>query len=77
MVQTTSQVVLSAFWNSKGVIHNEYLEIGITINSIHYIIETLKSLKKRINRVEPNLTQLLLHHDNTKPHCSRAKMEAI
>jgi len=30
-----------------------------------------------MKRVRPNLTQLLLHHDNVRPHCSHATMTAI
>ncbi|CAI6357430.1 unnamed protein product [Macrosiphum euphorbiae] len=73
---SAGKVMLTVFWDSKGLIHTEYLEKGSTINSIRYI-ETLKRLKKRIKRVRPNLTQLLLHHDNARPHCSRATMTAI
>lgn len=61
------KVMLTVFCDSKDVIHTEYSEKGSTINSIRYI-ETLKRLKKRIMRVRPNLTQLLLHHYNARPH---------
>lgn len=43
---SAGKVMLTVFWDSKGVIHTEYLEKGSTINSILYI-ETLKKLKKK------------------------------
>lgn len=70
------KVILTVFWDSKGVVHTDYLEKGTTINSVRYI-ETLKRLKKRIKRVRPNYTQLLLQHDNARPHCSHAKWKPL
>ncbi|KAE9532148.1 hypothetical protein AGLY_010350 [Aphis glycines] len=40
-------------------------------------VQTLKSLKKRIKYIRPDLTQLLLHHDNARPYRSHVTIEAI
>lgn len=42
--------MLTIFWDSKGVIHIEYLEKGTTINSLHYL-ETLGKYQK--NKTSP------------------------
>jgi histone-lysine N-methyltransferase SETMAR len=48
------------------------------INSDVYV-ETLKKLKKRFRRVRPHkdVTKVLLHHDNVRPHTSLHTREAI
>lgn len=61
--------MLTVFWDSKGIVHHEYMEKGSTINSISYC-NTLSKLKARIQRVRPEYKQFLLHHDNARPYCS-------
>jgi histone-lysine N-methyltransferase SETMAR len=48
------------------------------INSDIYV-KTLKKLKKRFQRVRPHkdVTKVLLHHDNARPHTSLHTREAI
>jgi histone-lysine N-methyltransferase SETMAR len=49
-----------------------------TIDSDVYV-ETLKKLKKRFRRVRPykDVTKVLLHHDNARPHTGLLTREAI
>lgn len=74
--KSTKKVMLSVFWDSKGVVLQEYLPKGTTINLERYI-ETLKKLKKRLKRVRPHHPVYLLQHDNARPHTSNATNEAI
>jgi hypothetical protein len=54
----------------------DFLEIGTTINSEHYIdIVTLKPLKQRLRWVWKHKKNILLQHDNAGPHTSRTTME--
>jgi transposase len=51
---------------------------GQNINSDLYI-QTLKNLQKRLRRVRPhkNVAEILLQHDNARPHPSLKTREAI
>ena len=68
----------TVFWDSQGVILVDFLPKGETINSEVYI-ETFRKLKAKIRRVPPNLdmANVLLQHDNARPHTSIRTMEAI
>jgi len=79
MEKSARKIMLTVFWDSKGIVHHEYVEKGSTINSISYC-DTLSKLKARIRRVRPEYKRFLLHHDNARPHCSRqtnAKIERL
>ena len=56
----------------------DFLPKGETINSEVYS-GTLRKLKAKIRRVRPNLdmANVLLQHDNARPHTSIRTMEAI
>ncbi len=74
--KSTRKMMLSVFWDSEGVILQEYLPKGTTINSERYI-QTLKNLKKRLKRIRRDRSVYLLQHDNARPHTSNATIEAI
>ena len=61
--RSSNKLMLSVFWDARGVIHSENAPKGSTINSARYV-ETLKRLKKRVRRVRPDTRQLILQHDN-------------
>ena len=75
---STGKIMATVFWNSQGVILVDFLLKGETINSEVYI-ETLRKLKAKIRCVRPNLdmANVLLQHDNARPHTSIRTMEAI
>lgn len=75
-IPSAQKVMLTIFWDARGVIHREYLSKGMTVNSGRYC-ETLRSLKSRIRRIRPERTEFLLHHDNARPHCSKETMSTI
>ena len=67
---SAGKIMATVFW--------DFLPKGETINSEVYI-ETLRKLKAKIRRVRPNLdmANVLLQHDNARPHTSIRTMEAI
>ena len=76
--QSAGKVMVTAFWDSVGVILVDFMSKEATINSDVYI-NTLKKLKARIRRVRPALemSMVLLQHDNTRPHISLKTSEVI
>ena len=66
---------VDCFWNSERVVLADFLEKETTINSQRYI-ETLTTLKRRIERIGIN-NETLLQHDNARPHTSAATRDAI
>ena len=72
---SAGKVMCTIFWDRKGVILQDFLEPGQTINSDRYIM-TLTKLKARISRVRPKKkTTFLVQHDNARPHTSFKTME--
>jgi histone-lysine N-methyltransferase SETMAR len=72
------KIMATVFWDCEGVILIEVLPSGQTINSDVYV-ETVKKLKKHFWRVRSHkdVTKVLLHHDNARPHTSLCTREAI
>lgn len=75
---SAGKVMITVFWDIEGVILVDVMPRGETINSQAYI-KTLKKLNQRFRRVRPhkNPADLLLLHDNARPHTSLATREAI
>ena len=77
--QTTSKadihqkkVLLSVWWDYKGIIYFELLPPNRTINSDVYI-EQLTKLNNAVEEKRPELTNrkgVVFHHDNARPHTS-------
>ncbi|KAG6800714.1 Ammar1 transposase [Apis mellifera caucasica] len=77
--QTTSKagihrkkVLLSVWWDCKGIIYFELLPSNRTINSVVYI-EQLTKLNNAVEEKRPELTNrkgVVFHHDNARPHTS-------
>jgi len=72
---SAGKVMLTVFWNLERVVLADFLEKETTINFQCYV-ETLTALKRRIKRVGKR-NETLLQHDNTRPHTSAAKRDAI
>ncbi|KAG6802176.1 Ammar1 transposase [Apis mellifera caucasica] len=77
--QTTSKagihqkkVLLSVWWDYKGIVYFELLPPNRTINSVVYI-EQLTKLNNAVEEKRPELTNrknVVFHHDNARPHTS-------
>jgi hypothetical protein len=66
------------FFYAEGVILVHIMPRGQPINSDLYI-QTLKNLQKYLRRVRPhkNVAEILLQHDNERPHTSLKTQEAV
>jgi histone-lysine N-methyltransferase SETMAR len=62
----SKKVILTIFWDARGVLYTEFLTKGSTVNSIRYCA-TLQSLKQGLKQTQ----------DNTRPHCSAQTQDAM
>jgi len=74
-VQSAKKVMLTIFWDARGVLYTEFLTKGSTMNFDRYC-ETLQSLKQHIRRIRPERNMFLLHQNNARPHCSAQTQDA-
>ena len=73
------KVMLSIWWDSKGVIFRELLPDHATINSSLYCTQ-LEKMVLAHQSLRPKGSKLLLLHDNARPHTSlmtRQKLQAL
>ncbi|GBO34554.1 hypothetical protein AVEN_265385-1 [Araneus ventricosus] len=71
LTKSRIKALLLAFFDSKGLIHHEFVPAGFTIVNAESYEGVLKRLLQRIWRVRPQLYQSglwKLLHDNTRPH---------
>ena len=69
---SSKEVLLSVWWDYKGIVYFELLPPNRTINSVVYI-EQLTKLNNAIEEKRPELTNrkgVVFHHDNARPHTS-------
>jgi hypothetical protein len=71
-------VMITIFWDTDGVILVDVMARGETISSNAYI-KTLQELKELYRRVRPNRNprDILIQHDNVRPHTSLETQETI
>lgn len=73
------KVLLSVWWDFKGIVHYELLPRNQTINSEKYSSQ-LADLKAAIDAKRPELAKrmgVVLHHDNARPHVSLIVRQVI
>ena len=78
VIASARKVLLTIFWDMKGVVHMELLKQGHTVNSEKYI-STLRTLKARLRRVRSGRDSIL-QHDIARPHSvhtSRQTQDAL
>lgn len=66
------KVLLTVFFDCRGVVHSEFLPPGQTVNKEYYV-SVLKRLRENIRRKRPELwrdNSWFLHHDNAPAHTS-------
>ena len=66
------KVMLTVFFDYRGVVHFEYLPTGQTVNSQYYL-GVMRRLRDAVRRKRPELwadNSWLLHHDNAPSHTS-------
>jgi histone-lysine N-methyltransferase SETMAR len=71
-VRSNVKVMLTVFFDQKGVVHHEYAPQGQTITKEYYV-QVLTRLRDAVRRKRPLLHAAgdwLLHHDNAPAHAS-------
>lgn len=66
------KVLLTVFFDYRGVVHQEFLPIGQTVNKEYYL-GVKRRLRESVKRKRPDLWQnntWFLHHDNAPAHTS-------
>ncbi|GFW05026.1 uncharacterized protein TNCV_598201 [Trichonephila clavipes] len=62
------KAMLIVFFDMNCAVHSEFVPEGQTVNGTFYV-EVLKRLKRRVNRVRPEISaNWKLHHDNAPFH---------
>ncbi|UYV84344.1 hypothetical protein LAZ67_X001901, partial [Cordylochernes scorpioides] len=71
-VRSNVKVLLTVFFDCRGVVHHEFLPQGITVNKEYYL-QVMRNLREAILQKRPDLWKnknWLLHHDNAPAHTS-------
>ena len=76
--RSTKKIMVTVFWNAKGVIHIDYLQSQKTITGEYYA-GLLHHLPRSIKEKRRGLISagVLLLHDNASPHTSRLAKAAL
>ncbi|KAL4156013.1 hypothetical protein QTP88_000048 [Uroleucon formosanum] len=63
-----ARTMMICFFDSKGIVHKEFVPPGQTVNQ-HFYLKVLDRLRKRVIRVRPEIAKTwILHHDNAPCH---------
>ncbi|UYV60871.1 hypothetical protein LAZ67_1002648 [Cordylochernes scorpioides] len=71
-VRSNVKVLLTVFFDCRGVVHHEFLPQGRTVNKEYYL-QVMRNLREEIRQKRPDLWKnknWLLHHDNAPAHTS-------
>ncbi|UYV72969.1 AGL [Cordylochernes scorpioides] len=71
-VRSNVKVLLTVFFNCRGVVHHEFLPQGRTVNKEYYL-QVMRNLREANRQKHPDLWKnknWLLHHDNAPAHTS-------
>jgi len=74
-VPSAAKVLGRVFWDAEGLILAEFLEPGQTITAALYV-QTLHKLRRALRDKRPGQNIIILH-DNSRPHAARLTSEAI
>ena len=73
------KVLLSVWWDWKGIIYYELLPNNETINADKYCHQ-LDELKDAVHKKRPELANrkgVIFHHDNARPHVAKSVLQKI
>lgn len=70
------KVMLSVFWDFKGIIWYELLPSGTTINANIYSSQ-LQKLAEQVRSKRREKSKVLLLHDNARPHVAKSTREKL
>ena len=71
-VRSTVKVLLTVFFDYRGVVHQEFLPQRRTVNKEYYL-ETMRRWREATRKKRPELSKnnsWILHHDNAPAHSS-------
>ncbi|UYV75234.1 hypothetical protein LAZ67_12003040 [Cordylochernes scorpioides] len=71
-VRSNVKVLLTVFFDCRGMVHHEFLPQGRTVNKEYYL-QVMRNLREAIRQKRPDLWKnknWLLHHDNAPAHTS-------
>ncbi|UYV61783.1 hypothetical protein LAZ67_1006524 [Cordylochernes scorpioides] len=71
-VRSNVEVLLTVFFDCRGVVHHEFLPQGRKVNKEYYL-QVMRNLREAIRQKRPDLWKnknWLLHHDNAPAHTS-------
>ena len=70
MSKSRIKSMLIVLFDSKGIVHREFLPLGQTVNAAFYV-EVLQRLRNRVAHVRPEITdEWILQHANAPSHSS-------
>lgn len=77
--QSAGKVMLTLFWDAKGVILEHYMDKGVTVTSHSYSDMLQNHLRPAIRSKQQGLltSGVLLQHDNTQPHTASSTVQTI
>ena len=73
------KIMLSVWWDIKGILHYEFLETNETIDSLIYSQQLITLNDKLFKMMSAlfNKKKIFLLHDNSKPHVSKNVSKTI
>jgi len=78
-VQIKIQNIVAEFFDSRGIVHYEFVPTGQTVNQVYYL-EVLENLRKKVRRKRPEIftnNSWILHHDNATAHTALSVREFL
>ncbi|XP_043258954.1 histone-lysine N-methyltransferase SETMAR-like [Colletes gigas] len=73
------KILLCVWWDCQGIIHHELLKSNLTITADRYV-QQLQRVQEKLNEKRPvlvNRKDVILLHDNARPHTARVTQEKI
>jgi histone-lysine N-methyltransferase SETMAR len=75
---TRTKTMVLAFFDSKGMVYNNYVPNGQTVNK-EYVIKALQEFLRKLRKKRPELVdgEWFLHWDNARVHSAKAVQEYL
>ena len=69
--------MIIVFFNSRGIVHKEFVPPGLTVNHAFYK-DVLEWLQKRVQRAQTDIADdWVLHHENAPAHTALSFREFL
>jgi len=77
MSRSKVKTMIIVFFNSRGIVHKEFVPPGLTVNHAFYR-DVLERLRKQVQRVRTDIADdWVLHHDNALAHTALSIQEFL